>query len=75
MTEVYRADVVGSLLAPEYIKRARTEWEAGRMALQVVLAAFRLRTTSSWNTTRHQPGSLQAIAAVPEDKVVVLLCR
>src|SRR5438067_10529160 len=29
---VYRADIVGSLLRPEYLVRARTQFEAGEMA-------------------------------------------
>jgi len=32
MTTVYRADIVGSLLRPEYLVRARTQFEAGEMA-------------------------------------------
>ena len=31
MTAVYSADTVGSLLRPEYLVRARGEFEAGRM--------------------------------------------
>jgi 5-methyltetrahydropteroyltriglutamate--homocysteine methyltransferase len=32
MTTVYRADAVGSLLRPDYLVRARTQFEAGEMA-------------------------------------------
>jgi 5-methyltetrahydropteroyltriglutamate--homocysteine methyltransferase len=32
MTTVYRADTVGSLLRPEYLVRARTQFESGEMA-------------------------------------------
>ena len=32
MTTVYRADIVGSLLRPDYLVRARTQFESGEMA-------------------------------------------
>jgi 5-methyltetrahydropteroyltriglutamate--homocysteine methyltransferase len=32
MTAVYRADTVGSLLRPDYLVKARTEFESGQMA-------------------------------------------
>jgi 5-methyltetrahydropteroyltriglutamate--homocysteine methyltransferase len=32
MTTVYRADTVGSLLRPDYLVRARAQFEAGQMA-------------------------------------------
>jgi len=31
MAEVYRAEVIGSLLRPGYLKEARTSWEAGKL--------------------------------------------
>ena len=32
MTNVYRADIVGSLLRPDYLVRARTQFEGGELA-------------------------------------------
>ncbi|MQA17152.1 MAG: methionine synthase [Pseudonocardiaceae bacterium] len=32
MTTVYRADVVGSLLRPEYLKQARAQWKSGEIS-------------------------------------------
>lgn len=32
MTTVYRADIVGSLLRPDYLVRARGQFESGEMA-------------------------------------------
>lgn len=32
MQNFYRAEVIGSLLRPEYLKTARKEWEAGKLA-------------------------------------------
>src|SRR5436190_23125447 len=32
MADVYRADIVGSLLRPQYLKLAREQYEAGRLA-------------------------------------------
>lgn len=34
MTNMFRADVVGSLLRPEYLKKARVEWEADQLPLR-----------------------------------------
>lgn len=34
MPDPFRADVVGSLLRPEWLKAARVEWEAGRMPIR-----------------------------------------
>lgn len=31
MATIHRAEVIGSLLRPEYLKQARGEWQAGRM--------------------------------------------
>lgn len=31
MTNLYRAEVIGSLLRPEYLKQARKQWQAGEM--------------------------------------------
>ena len=32
----YRAEVIGSMLRPEYLKRARKQWEAGEISTREV---------------------------------------
>ena len=32
MTELYRAEVIGSMLRPQYLKEARAQWTAGRLS-------------------------------------------
>jgi 5-methyltetrahydropteroyltriglutamate--homocysteine methyltransferase len=32
MTNIYHADVIGSLLRPQYLKDARKQWEAGALS-------------------------------------------
>ena len=54
----YRAEVIGSMLRPGYLKDARKRWEAGSLGT---------REYDDWRS-----GSFEPLRAIPTDKSVVL---
>jgi len=74
MADVYRADIVGSLLRPQYLKLAREQYEAGRLAA----AAYKeIEDRAVDQAIAMQEGAdmLNELASVPGVTFGLHLCR
>jgi len=74
MADVYRADIVGSLLRPQYLKLAREQYEAGRLAA----AAYKeIEDRAVDQAIAMQEGAdmLNELASVPDVTFGLHLCR